>query len=371
MKAFAKKIVARLHRPTSPLSDIGVHFGPATLQLVQLDKSSAPTLQLAASASAKLGFERKDLLERPHLATDTLKALIKSSQLRGHRAISAIPPDLVRVITVTYSASGDEDAAVAALMQERLDGPLSDYVLDYVPIRDKNSEGEQLALVAAAKRADVVAYLDILSAAGLDVDRLEIAPVAIGRLVQALTQDASPSNALVINTGTQASYLTMLSGRRLLSDQSSPFAETPLLESLSRALEIAPATARELVFENGLSPAANADETVVDIERVASSEVLVDILRPSFVEIAREIEDAFVYASSETRGDRDRIIYLLGSVADWPGVVELLSQYTRTPVRLLGQEAQSLLPKSAEAQINPNGLLVATGLALAGVRTHA
>ncbi len=345
-----------------PAQPIGVYVGPTALQLLQLRHNGGSARHIAKD----LPFGRDQLLEHSLAATQLVKACLQQQKFRGRNVVSALPPNLVRVVTVTYNTSNDNDAAIARLMEQRLDGPLEQYVLDYVPIRESATDSEQLALVAAARRQDVVAYLDIFRRARLSVSRLEIAPVAIRRVVETLYKDNEPSNVLVLNTGVEASFLSMISGKRLLSDQRISIGEDALLERLASALDMSATAARKLVFDNGLSPVANADQTIVDIERVASSEVLVDILRPQFVEIAREVEHAFVYAASESRGDRARRIYLMGALAEWPGIADTLQDYTRIPVQLMGNEVAPLIGATASDKANPNALMVALGLALSG-----
>ena len=91
--------------------------------------------------------------------------------------------------------------------------------------------------MAVSRRDDVIAYLDAMRASGLTVDALEIGPVAIRRLANALPA-SNTQMVLIVNTGFEASYLTMLSGRRLLMDQAIEFSESRVLGALAIAATV-------------------------------------------------------------------------------------------------------------------------------------
>ena len=127
----------------------------------------------------------------------------------------------MRILSVTYQVKPNEtdDHAIAKLMQERIGDDLGQFVIDYVPVRTESRDGDRLALVLLSEQRIVMAYLELLDKAGLDVVAMEVSPVAVRRLVSTLIAAGdAPQNVLVINTGEHKSYLTMVSGQRLLSD---------------------------------------------------------------------------------------------------------------------------------------------------------
>ncbi len=356
---------------------IGLHFGPRDLQLVQLKETGSRLPVVSSAVSMPLPFARSQLLQHGDAASRLIRASLHGRRFSRRRVVSAMPPDTVRIISLSYpEKNGDDANVIAGIMQERLDGPLSDYVLDYMPIRDTSRDGEKLALVASARRVDVMAYLEILANAGLDVQRLEVGPVAILRVIETLAEDFEGiRNSLAINTGVDASYLTMMSGHRLLSDQKSEFCEQALLTLVARTLDISTSAALELIMDNGLDPKLHEQAPIVDIEKVATSETLAQILKPAFLSLVNDAEHAFLYASSESHGDAEKQVYLLGSITRWPGVLELLRQCSKTPVDILSQSLKMLLPAHATSEAERpglnNNLIIPMGLALHPGERHA
>lgn len=349
---------------------IGLHFGPSELQMAQFGTDKEPV----RGAAVGFDFDRCDLIEHAEAAAQLIRAALKRFGFLGKRVISAMPPDSVRVLSLSYpDKAGDPGQHIAKLMNERLDGPLEDYVIDYMPIRDISRDGEKLALVAVSERKKVMAYLDLLSAAGLRAERLEIGPVAIRRIIQALSEDNESCSTLAVNVGVDASFLSMISGRRLLSDQRIDFCETQLLNTVASTLDISASAAKTLILEHGLDPVVHQEAAVLDVERIATSETLAQILKPEFVQLARDANNAFVYADSEKHGGDERRIYLLGSISQWPGVLAMMRQCTQIRIDdLVSFANRKFMPATAVPEnASTTNLIIATGLALHPGESHA
>jgi len=345
---------------------IGFELSREKLHLVQLERTSEGAITLRAHASVPLPCPRDALLSSPRELRKLLARAFASDHFKGRQTVLAMPPGHFRTMPLSYQlATGQsEESVIGALMAERLEGPLTDYVIDYLPVRTRAREGERLALVAVSPRKDVLAYLELARLAGLQVDALEIGPVAIRRLVSALSSGGESEVVLVLNTGTEASYLTVIAGRRLLLDQELRFGETMLVERVATALEMPPERARDLALRTGIErgPArANEPEGVRDTLR--------EILRPELARLVEEIERACQFVASETRGANVARVHLLGSLARWPGVDQALGELARVPIglmpnplTLLGSESRQLNAESVAPE-----LAVATGLALRGL----
>jgi len=345
---------------------IGFELSQEKLHLVQLERNAEGGVTLRAHASVPLPCTRDTLMGSPRALRKLLSRAFAADHFKGRQVVLAMPPGHFRTMPLSYQLSGGqaEESVIGALMAERLDGPLTDYVIDYLPVRTRAREGERLALVAVSPRADVLNYLELARLAGLQVDALEIGPVAIRRLVSALSSGNESDVVLVLNTGTSASYLTVIAGRRLLLDQELRFGEATLVERIATALELAPERARELALRTGVEPAprrANEPDGV--------REALREILRPELGRLVEEIERTCQFVASETRGANVARVYLLGSLARWPGVDHALSELARVPIgmmpnplTLLGSESRQLNAESVAPE-----LAVATGLALRGL----
>ncbi len=346
---------------------IGMELAGQKMHLVQLEGSSDRNVALRAHASVPFPGRRDDLLKSPEAFRKVLQRGLQGDKFKGRRAVLAMPAGFFRTMSLGYQVKAglSDEQVIAQLMQERLDGDIHDYVIDWLPVRTRVGSDERLALVASSPRQNVIDYLEIARMAGLRVGALEIGPAAIRRLISVMPSDDEADVTLVINTGQQSSYLTMIAGRRLLFDKKVAFGERPLLQCLGQTLELNEEHARGLVLRTGLEGARRgvlADED--------AWEALVEILRPQFRKLAAEIERAFLYVASQMRGGAVTRIYLLGSLARWPGADAMLGDLAEVTISnfpnplsfFAGSEGEQL-PEGVTDSLAPE-IAVATGLAL-------
>ena len=252
------------------------------------------------------------------------------------------------------------------LLSERIDGELGDYVIDYMPVRSDESAADRLAIVALAKREAVLGYLEVLRKAGLETRRLEIGPAAIRRLVGAMSPEGRHENVVAINFGRQATYITVVSGNRLLFDQEVRFGESGLLEKIAAELDMPVDSVRTLVDSNNIAPGpvpVNAGAGDIDV-----AGTLQEIIKPMLQGLTEEINRVMVYTASQTHGEAVSRIYLMGSLARWRGMDDLLNSLVKLPVETIPDPL-----KNFGRQDKPSGtrharpeIAVATGLALGG-----
>ncbi len=185
---------------------------------------------------------------------------------------------------------------------------------------------------------------------------------------------------LVVNFGQRRSYLSIISGRRLLFDEQIGFGELLLLEKLEQVLGLSEHLSKTQIMQHGLgdddddgNDDGNDDGDNKDycgsVEPEISSTIL-QVLKPSFMQLGDNIRRALVYAVAETRGDPVTKIFLLGSVARWRGANKVVSDLLGIPVQVM---TDPLLRYQASGDIktmsseNRPEFAVATGLALKGL----
>ena len=352
---------------------IGIDFGLEAVHLVQLAAAAGESPIVSARASVAYEGPRRDVLKSAQLFGNVMKRALCADEFRGRKAVIAIPTGMFRTVSVNFQSGPGKDqeaAAVLRVMKERLDGDLKDYVLDYLPVNSRSKNDERLALVAVSERAAVVEFLELARKARLDVEALEIGPVAISRLVGALSLESDSDNVLVINSGRQASYLTVISGAELLFDQEVAFGENGLIRQTAETLDMSESMARDLVLRSGVRSGAGGDVTTT-IDEAGIVSTISEILKPQFLKLVEEIKRVCLYAAAETRGGAIKKVYLLGSIARWPGSDQLLGSLTGFEVAKI-PDPLALFPSSdagsgLDIDNTAPEIVVATGAALRGM----
>ena len=355
-------------RKTRPgLSPIGLEFSTERLHMVQLATGLDGRPVIRARAVVPYALKREDLLNSPSAVKKLIKQALAASPFKGRTVITALAPEDTRLLSVTYQTrpGQSDDAAIAKLMAERIDDDLDQFVIDYIPVRTEARDGDRLALVVISDRSKVIGHLELLRKAGLEVEALEIAPVAIRRMVSTLVEDGNVRrDVLVINVGEHLTHLIVVSGRRLLFEQRVDFGVRQLMDALTDALDLTPSLTQDLIARRGLSGADDDGATGKEFNTVA------EIVQPQFRALVNEIRRALLFATSETRGGHIKEAYLLGDIARWPGVTTLLSELTelqvRTPPMLAGGEGVDL-----DGSDTCIGSVIAAGLALRGLQADA
>ena len=368
--SIVSKAFARLRTQASPgaVGPIGIDFALDGVHLVQLEKRSATIPNVRARATRPFDCARQEILHSPHRFRALIRDALASDRFVGRKAVIAIPSGMFRTVSVNYRCAAGRDAEAAAVlkvMKDRLDGELSDFVIDYMPVNSRSKNDERLALVAVSERQPIVEFLTLASRARLTVEALEIGPVAICRLVGAIAEETGADNTLVINSGRRASYLTLISGNELLFDQEVSFGENSLIQHAAESLDMPEDMVRDSLLQSGVQSGSTAAASDAELASTLS-----EILKPEFLRLVEEIKRVCMYAAAETRGGAVTQFYLLGSVARWPGSDVLLQNMTGVAVAKIPNPLALFHQSDTDNQapdIAAPEIAVATGAALRGM----
>ena len=356
---------------------IGLEISKHSLHMCQLRPEKNGTYTILAKASIPFDGTREALLESPGDFKRLLAKATQRKKFKGRKVTAIMPPDEVRIILLTYRASlSDIDAEVIRMVSQRIGGDIDDYVIDYLPVRNNSGDEEHIVMASIARRDHVNRFLTLLSSAGLEVDSLDIGPATLRRLISTIYSEEITSNVLIINTDDHNSYLTIVSGRRLLFDQTVKFGCVQLLQEIADSLQISIEEANALVFRHGLDNhrvSSSSAGGLLDANDAAQT--LLEIVKPAFIKLVEEINRVLVFTASETHGIPLSRVCLLGCISRWPGAQSLVMSLLDIKVpesnmdfyqvfRDQSEETEPWLDKLPE-------LAIATGLALRGLTLDA
>jgi type IV pilus assembly protein PilM len=358
-------------RRSEAVGAIGCELGDERLELVQL-AGSGDALRIVAVGSADLPRSTAPGASRPSVRA--LRSALAKQGFRGRRIVTAMPDSEVRLMVINYQvdANRPDDQVILRLVEERIGDAIEQYVVDYRPIRVSGDErGERSSLVAVARREAVIGHLELLRRAGLDVEAMEIAPVAIQRLVAWLCRGETAVNELVLHCARKRSHLIVIAGRRLILYRELDFGEDLVTEAVAKSLDMDADAAAAVLRRNGVWPDHEGRESWADpAEALEIAETVGQILKPSLCSLVEEIDRAGAYTASQWRGAGVERIWLLGSFASWPRVDRLLESLVALPVRVLdplaaltGNGPESAAPGAPPAAASA----VAAGLSLRGL----
>jgi len=371
-------VFALRHRALDPkpaarrVGPIGLDCALDRLHMVQLESANG-VISVHAKASLAYPAPLDVMQSTPKKMRALIQQALSSDRFQGRHVVTRLPSADARIMPVTYHAADEQtgEAALLKVISERIDGDLSDLVIDYLPIRSDSKSEEFLAIVAVAERRTVIDYLEMLRKSGLAVDRLEIGPTAIRRLVSAMVGAGRQEYVLALNCGRASSYLSVISGSRLIFDQEIRFGEVRMLDDISRALEISQDAAQALVASCSFAPVSMSIRHARSDFDIDASETLQQIVKPAMLYLAEEINRTLIYTASQTRGEPVSRIYLLGSLARWQGMDHLLGTLVKLPVDIIPNPLKPFDRGNGNSVGNDESMpeiAVATGLALSGLQ---
>jgi type IV pilus assembly protein PilM len=303
---------------------IGLDISANQIHMCQIRPLENGLFSIVAKETIEFSSSREALLAEPKKLKRLIGPVLRKKNFKGKRVAALMPWEQAKIILLTYKANvSDVDSEVVKMLSKRIEGSIDDYVVDYVPVRSNPSDEEHMVVATVAKREAVDSMLQALISCGLEVDSLDIAPTALRRIVSALYTGHAADNVLLINTYHEESYLTVISGRRLLFNQAVPFGENMLLENIARELDISAESARALITDHGLARQPLALAIGAEAETDISA-TLLEILKPCFLDLINEINRVLVFTASETHGVPVSRICLLGCIAQWPGAQQVL-----------------------------------------------
>jgi len=340
---------------------IGVDFGSSGIRLVQFSKQGN---RVEPSASVFVS-----LTEEQRCSVKQTRALLRREMRKygfvGHEVVTCLPPADVKIIMLSYlhQAGKQDEELIVQRIAERVDDDINNYVIDFLMVRPQVKDGqERSVLVAMARRDKVVSYLEYMRKAGLSVKLLEIEPTAIRRLITVQHGHDHKANLMAVSIGQAHTYITVLSGRRLIYERDVDFGEQQLIELLCRELDLDEQEVRTMLVREQ-QRAVDIDE---DEQYLSVTGAIYSVLKPLFMDLLEDINRAQVYAASETRGMPVEHIYLTNLVATWRGIEEFMDSLVEVPVSVLVPFEGFSNAHAFNTDADPRGAVVA-GMALQGL----
>lgn len=353
--------IVRKNKTAGVYGPVGVDIDTDGMRLAQF-RNSSDNIELIASAFVPLSTEERHSPE--HLRT-LIKNALRQNGFIGREVVTSLRPENVKILMLSFMRQADkqDEELIVQRIAERIDDDISKYVIDYMMVRpDIGNENERSVLVALADHDEVVSYLELLRKAGLTVKLLEIEPTAVRRLVTFKHENQTSVNLMTISMGCNQTYITVLSGRRLIYVRDIDFGEVQLVKLLCKELDINEHDARTLLTSGDNNAIYSSDAELGAPVTVA----LYSVLKPLFMELVEDINRALIYAASETRGVPVSHVYLTNQVATWHGIDRFINTLIEVPVSVLMPFEGLAAAQEPNDIPDPRNAVVA-GLALHGM----
>ena len=335
-----------LGRPSC--SRIGLDIGSEAVKMVQFGRSRAG-LTLIEAAQRPLppglaGGERnqdKEILE-------ALSQMIDKGAFKGREVVSTVSRSEVdiRPLLITASSAEDVEKAVRWEAEAFLPYPISEAVVDYIPIdepREKDDKGARVLLVAVHREL-IVKHLDLLKRAGLKCSVVDAAPVALTRVLKAQQPEESfRTPSIVLEMGASSSMATVIADGVPAMSWGMQFGGREITKAIMRQLNLSFSKAESIKIRYGIitdevkalppapgedAPDVEAEEGSVRPEALEITGVLMDIVLPAMERLESELKKLLTYCAAEIRGARVEKLILFGGGSQMKNLDRYLAMIT-------------------------------------------
>lgn len=167
------------------LSPISIDFGTDTIKMMQVSAGGATTQLIAAGAMTVPEQARNDAAARYSFAGESIKEILRQQSFKGRRAMLAIPAHqtMVSVVELPGSDASDIDSQINLHLQTVLEKDPTRMVVRNYHLGQTMRDGStrQRVLMLAAPRSTVMRYIELATAAKLEVVGMHSEPMCIAK----------------------------------------------------------------------------------------------------------------------------------------------------------------------------------------------
>lgn len=351
-------------------SAVGIDIGKGAVKLVQL-RRKGDSFELVAAATLKRDFpnDGEGSEARAGFIREMKKVLAVRKFAAGKAVVSLAASDVdIRLLTL---AVDDKDVATKVRWEAEsyLGYDAANAIIDQVVLGEAKSAGERRleVLAAAVEKGRMLSSLEVLSGAGLVPEAVEIAPLALCRLLYRLENETDEAVAAV-DIGAASTHAVIMNNRELRMTRTIDIGGDAFTEAIRAALEISPDEAEVLKCQHGIGAAdeggGGGEEAAEGDESRKIGRIIRDILRDKVNVLELELQKLFRYFSAQSQGRTVERVLLVGGGAALGQVDARLAARLNTRVEV-GNPLSRLTGGRVELREgNEGSYAVAAGLAL-------
>lgn len=303
--------------------------------------------------------------DREELIREAIATFLSRNDLTGDRVAMSVPGQsgLARFIKLPPVEAKKIPDIVRYEARQQIPFTLEDVVWDYQPLRGGNQdEGYALETevgLFAMKRDQVSRALAPLDRAGIEVEIVQLAPLAIYNFItfdrfgdlgdKPYDPDNPPPSIIVLSLGTDATDIVITNGFRVWQ-RSIPIGGSHFTKALTKELR--------LTF-------SNAEHLKRNPRKAEDPKALFQAMRPVFSDLVREVQKSLGFYMSNNRKATLSEIVALGNPMKLPGLERFLSEnleQTVQPVTKFEALAGGSVTDSPQFRENRLAFAVAYGL---------
>jgi len=296
---------------------VGLDIGSNSLKLAEIISTShGHILNSFRQVPVPKGVIVDGAIEDPSALSSLIKELFRNSGCKGKGIVTSLSGNSVIVKKVTLAQMEEKelrdlirDEAGKYLPFDNMD----DVNYDFQILGDNEYNPNQMdVIVVAAKKTDVNSYVDVITAAGLNVSIMDVDSFALETMYEANYDFDENEIVVIVNIGAAITNINVIKGGLSIFTRDFTAAGNTITEGLQEKYHVTAEEAERMKTE-GLS----GDKENADLKNA-----ILDCTEP----ICSEIERSVDYFRSTFGGDYIKHVYLSGGSSSIPGLTSHLTQ---------------------------------------------
>lgn len=293
--------------------------------------------------------------DRPQLIRNALEQFLARNDITNSRIVVAVPgqSSLTRFVKLPPVETKRVPSIVRFEAEQQIPFDINEVIWRWQSFPDPESPDVQVGIFAI-KRSDVYAVLEPFNEMGVDVDIVQMAPLALYNFMTCDQQVATDGATVLVDIGADSTNLVIADGTRVWT-RLIQIGGNNFTEALVKSFKLSFSKAEKLKRTAATSKYARQ---------------VFQAMRPVFADLVQEIQRSVGFYNSLRRETRFKRILGLGSGFRLPGLQKFLEQNLNIPVvRIDGFNALQPSPTVSAPQFTENvlGFAVAYGLGLQGL----
>lgn len=303
---------------------IAVDIGSSSIKVLSFDiRGSKPKLLAAAVAPTPAGAVANNMVTKVEQTAQTIRSLIEANDMKGKRAIFAVPGPsaFTKKITIGKTSLKDLKTNIAFEAGNYIPHSVDAVHLDFQVLRTLAKATLEVLLVAV-KNEVVRSFLNALEGAGLEPLIADVDYFAVENMFELNYPEERKRTVALVNIGSRFSSVSIVSNGESLFTGDVGVGGRLYTDTLCETLGMQPAQAEQA--KAGI-PVEGFDEGLIQETRDRTTEHLAS-------ELHRQI--GFFWNAAATDKSIE-VIYLCGGASQVPGLVEEIGTKTGLTCNLM------------------------------------
>lgn len=345
---------------------LALDIGASTIKLAEFMSTREGSVELVNFGVSSLGSDSATDQERAAIITATIKELMHDRQIKPGPVLLSVSGQSVfsRFVKLPPVDKDKVYQIIAYEAQQNVPFPINEVVWDYQLIG--RGEGELDVMLAAIKADIIIGMTDAVDQAGLTVDLVDVAPMALYNAVRYNYTDDSGCT-LVVDIGSRSTDLIFMEQGRVFI-RSVPVAGNAISQQIMREFELSHDDAEEMKKAHAfVSLGGTYDDPKSEVAGKVSK-----IVRNVMTRMHAEIDRSIKFYRTQQGGMQPSVILLTGGSSTMPYLDEFLKEKLKVEVDELNPFINVPVGSSIDADYigkHAHELTQVVGLALRRVLT--